>query len=289
MASANYNLHIMFICLFVATLPILTGYNFNHLNSAANNDEIKSADVALASFALIFSSLPSILDSILDMFSNSKVRTKSSEYWYTRTYITIASLVCGLLYFVASNNPTRLYTSNLPAAMLITRYLFHVIASCSLMNGLCVCQPDLFTPAQTASISLFYSISYICRLYGQGTQGFFDIFSSVLVSMSCTIWGVNCVYWTHKMRSWNFKSIEENATVLYLGIVYFLLFAVLTGLIFSWTTTSSTGSFSATLLFLYFLVAGNIILAVVPGRILRYETIEAKVRIGIRYFMNVYL
>lgn len=91
------------------------------------------------------------------------------------------------------------------------------------------------------------------------------------------------------MRSWNFKSIEENATVLYLGIVYFLLFAVLTGLIFSWTTTSSTGSFSATLLFLYFLVAGNIILAVVPGRILRYETIEAKVRIGIRYFMNVYL
>lgn len=269
----------MFICLIVAIIPILAGFDFSYLNTRDNNDAVTSTNVAFAAYAMIFSTLPSILDSILDILSSNKIRTQFSEYWYTRTYITIASLICGLLYFAASNNPPWLRTSNLPAAMLITRYFFHIIASCSLMNGLCVCKPDLFTPKQTALISLFYSISYICRLYGQGTQGIFDAFSSVLVSLSCTCWGVNCIYWTHKMRSWNFKSVEENASVLYLGMVYFLLFAVLTGLIYSWSTTASTGSFSSILLFLYFLVLGNLILAVIPGRILRYETIVAKVRV----------
>ena len=279
--TARYNLFIMCLSLLIGVIPILAGFDFSYLNTQINNDAIEEDSVAFASYALIFSTFPILLDLSFEMMSSraQKVSTKSSDHNLTRMLLTISSLVIAILTFLSSNSPSQLVFSNKPAVILVAKHFCNITFGCSLMYGLCISKPEVFTPKQTIAVSFITAVVFVIRIYTEGTNDLMDYLSSIFVSIVAIVLVGIHIYWARKMSTWEFKSVDEKASLFYCSLVYITVLTFVIAVVFGYVTTNSFAvlTISDLLMGLYGRVILNILLSVVPGQILKVETIKAKV------------
>lgn len=291
----------MVATLFTGIIPVFAGYDFGYWNTEENKNALKSEPILLATYAMIFANIPSILDIGFDIISAKQLRIKSSnDYFYGRLFIITGSFVTAVVSFIAvqsTNSPSSYQLSNSPAVYWICAWVYSVIIVCSLLYCVCISSPELFTVKLTASSSLLVCILATLRLYSRGTSGYFNVVVAVLITVVNILYLIAFVIYGKIMLTWSFKSSEVRISFFYFTATFAFLISITAWAISYWSLGKDSYcskeplSIAGMLSYIYAKLAWIILFTVVPSRLFQYEINEANVshRFFYKHFFMVLL
>lgn len=288
LSSASLNLVVMSITLFCGMIYILTAYDCSYFTTENNIHVLHSEPVKLASYALMFSTFPALLDLCIDLLSTQKLRAKvSDDYFYGRMYITAASFTSGIfIYFASQGSESPLLIPDGPAIYYACSWMYQVTIACSLLNCLCISKPQLFTVFQTTSLSLLICIGTTLRLSFRGAYSRIGVYISVYdIFLTLCIVAI-MTHWLKGVMSWSFKTNNERAGLFYYVATLVVLMSATVWIIDNWVTgTHGSGNLAIfpTVVYLYTNVALMVTFTVIPSRIYQYELNVANVSTATKF------
>lgn len=279
-SSASIILVIMATALICGIIPILLGYNFSYLNTDSNLKSLTTSRVSLASYALIFTCVPAILDTLFDILFTRKIKSKASQYMDGRLIIIVIYFLSGLQIFMSSQSRTAsIIISNGPAEYTISLWLSRVCVLSLVYYFLSAFKPELFTVKQTAFLTLIAMAAVTLRLFTSG-NGTFNLFL-IYAILDDIIVNLFYIYYITKLWSMKFTALaaNERAAIFYFVIVGLMEIPSLTMQINTFLIGSDQIYESNVLIGLYGRLFVVVIFTVVPGRLYQFETNEAKVQL----------
>ena len=274
-----FNIIFVAISIFVILVPRWCDYNDEILNKSPASETILSVEARISYAVLLVSTLPSLIDTILD-YPNFFVEAKWRKYIFGRVPIVVTGFLVSTQYFVVIDTPSIFaLTSSRTASYLFALSSFRLVFTGSAMFILTSMKPILFTGRMTSLFTLFICFFVVMRTYLPGSSASFQELGSVLNYAFVVIVVTVLIYWLIKLIvSIKVMTVSEYICLLYLLIYYISLFGSYMNVFLAWGSgvyavdfTTITAKELAVMNYCFSFAF--IMLSIAPGRIARFEAV----------------
>jgi hypothetical protein len=276
---ALYN--IMVAAATISLCHISESYKKTVLGDCALRQSIETVDFKISSVVLMFSSLPMIVDLVMDL--NTKFMSSNECYHFLGRLISTVTMC-----ITAEQLSTRnILSSNNFSSILLSIFTFRMSIGSSLMFCLCVAKPTVFTPVYTTTVTTLLCITSFIRFQALGTDGTLHMVGNIFAYCKLLYITITLISLTSGMvRKSTIWMVDDYTSIFYLCVYLILLFSIHSP---SFSKLFSYERFdvnildldpheSSTVLYMYSLTA--VLLTIVPGRIARMNILALKVMLN---------
>ena len=263
--------------IFFVVVPIVCNTswstNFDEFENSPVESSLGSNEVKSSAIALLVSVCPMIFDLAIDIYNGSNfVSNKTKRCFIARAVISIATVL------MASQIIAQLsLTVNIAAAYWISLNCYKLVLLCSYLFCLYIVNPQIFTMKQTLFLVAFGVVTAITRVYilSHASIALYFVFFGIFFSFYF-IW-INQL-WKHRKSGF---SVDDFASFYYLFVLFVQLMAIWCQVFYNAANNNITdsplnGNAFVISLSNYIEAFCFIIMAIMPGRIARIETVEYK-------------
>lgn len=275
--------------IFIGWTALFCGYPINKSADAEQEDiDLQSTSAIVTSWILIISTFPTLIDLGLDCVnstSNNELTSKSThfhfsenDFWTSRFFVAVATFItAGIPQFNILNwDPSNLFK--------IHEYTYLTVTISCIVCNLSFSKPTLCSPRATLAVSTYVCIALLLGLFlGSSKDSNLQNIAMFVLASTLPLLGLMLIYWSYRQMtdSWNRVWYPDDyAVVFHLSLVAFSLTGtVLLALFYDGNGFIWTKLTLSAIIEIRVIKAGNmILLTVIPGRILKSETVFAKVR-----------
>lgn len=245
------------------------------------HESLSSIQFCSSSITLLASSIPIIIDLLLELLFNERSR-KFKYIWIPRAMIGLITILTAAQ-FVLQSYSINIYQQTMPS-FLFTLTCFKITLSCSLNYCLSISYPAIFSPFQTNMTSIFFCIGLIIRYYCLIDAFTINITILSLIYVSNTISFMFITLWIYKLiqATWSVNVLRDAGIV---ASCFYLIAAIISYFLslFFWTNAfDRSGNLSlmsrnSTMAVILIYASIILMIAIVPGRISQIETLIAEV------------
>ena len=277
-SAENYNLFSMCLALIALFLPISLSYRLESLQKSPVCTSILSSEAQFSYGVLMMSTIPLVLDTLLDY--NQIFDTQWKSYIFGRVPIVLTTFLIAVQYSVITTTPSIFgLTTNRAETYQLCVYSFKIVVTSALMYILSNVKPSVLTGWTTSLFSFTVCITSVVRVYTPGSTPTFhymsDRMSDVCLIILLTLLG----YWSSKLaKVAQCTSVEDYTCMLYIFIYFVVMIANYSHAFRSWhngTKVSDFSQFTPDILTVlnYSYIPLNILFTIAPGRIARFESV----------------
>ena len=293
-----FNIIFVALSMLIILIPRLCGYHDSLLNKSPANVAIASPEAQLSYGILLVSTLPSLIDTILD-YQYYFNEAKWKKYIFGRVPIVVTGFLFSVQLFTINNTPSIFgVTSSTVGSYLFTLCSFRLIFTGSAMLILTSMKPTVFTGKLTSLFTLFICFYVVIRTFLSGSTTSFQQLAAILNYIFVVVVVTTLIYWLVKLaRTTKIMTVSEYICLLYLLIYYISLFGSYMHVFLAWGCGIYMIDFTAVTskelaVMNYCFSFAFIVLSIAPGRIARFEAVTNLVRRHILYnchYIHVYL